>query len=48
MGLHQSLLAIPDHIQRAYEYDLVTVSIDDGLWGNRQFTYDDIGQLTDA
>ncbi len=42
--------AIPDHIQRTYEYDraFAPVSIDDGIWGKRQFTYDDNGQLTDA
>ncbi|WP_320196889.1 RHS repeat-associated core domain-containing protein (plasmid) [Agrobacterium rosae] len=42
--------ATPDHIQRTYEYDraFAPVSIDDGLWGKRQFTYDDNGQLTDA
>lgn len=42
--------AIPDHIQRTYEYDraFAPVSIDDGLWGKRQFTYDDNGQVTDA
>ena len=42
--------AIPEHVHRVYEYDraFAPVSIDDGLWGKRQFTYDDNGQLTGA
>ncbi|MFK3780270.1 RHS repeat-associated core domain-containing protein [Agrobacterium sp. NPDC089420] len=42
--------ALPEHAHRVYEYDraFAPVSIDDGLWGKRQFTYDDNGQLTRA
>ena len=42
--------AIAEHVHRIYEYDraFAPVSIDDGLWGKRQFTYDDNGQLTSA
>lgn len=42
--------ATPEHAHRIYEYDraFAPVSIDDGLRGKRQFTYDDNGQLTSA
>ena len=39
-----------DGIQRRYEYDraLAPTRIDDGLWGELRFDYDDNGQLTRA
>ncbi|MFB9913682.1 RHS repeat-associated core domain-containing protein [Rhizobium paknamense] len=49
-GGDRSARAKPGHVHRIYEYDraFAPVSIDDGLWGKRQFTYDDNGQLTDS
>ncbi|MCF1448544.1 RHS repeat protein [Agrobacterium vitis] len=49
-GGDRSARAKPGHIHRIFEYDraFAPVSIDDGLWGKRQFTYDDNGQLTDS
>ncbi|MGV1826927.1 RHS repeat-associated core domain-containing protein [Agrobacterium vitis] len=49
-GGERSARARPGHIHRVYEYDraFAPTSIDDGLWGKRQYTYDDNGQLTDS
>ncbi|MVA71946.1 hypothetical protein GOZ81_12765 [Agrobacterium vitis] len=49
-GGDRSARARPGRIHRVYEYDraFAPTSIDDGLWGKRQYTYDDNGQLTDS
>ncbi|MBF2715071.1 RHS repeat-associated core domain-containing protein [Agrobacterium vitis] len=49
-GGERSARARPGHIHRVYEYDraFAPTSIEDGLWGKRQYTYDDNGQLTDS